>query len=86
MHWQVEMSKKVPSLLLYDSIHDFKRAAVLVESEISRQNIRYDSNDDVQGMNGRKHHDMWVSMKAVSHFKSGDGVGDHAQAAAPPQR
>ena len=64
----------VPYRLLYDSIHDFKRAAVLVESEIKRHDIRYDSDDAVQGMNGRKHHDMWVSMKAVSHFNLGTAL------------
>ena len=68
------MSNKVPSLLLYDSIHDFKRTAVLVESEIRRQNIRCDSVDAVQGMNGRKNHDIWVSMKAVSHFNLGTAL------------
>ena len=64
----------VPSHLLYDSIHDFKHAAVLVESEIRRLGIRYHSDDLVQGMNGRKHHDSWVSMKAVSHFNLGTAL------------
>ena len=64
----------VPYHLLYDGIHDFKSAAVLVESEIRRHDIRYDSDDAVEGMNGRKHHDMWVSMKAVSHFNLGTAL------------
>ena len=60
--------------LLYDSVIDFKRAAVLVEAEIDRHDIRYDSDDVVQGMEGRKHHDMWVSMKAVSHYNLGTAL------------
>jgi len=64
----------VPSHLLYDSIHDFKCAAVLVESEIRRLDIRCDSDGFVQGMNERKHHDTWVSMKAVSHFNLGTAL------------
>ena len=60
--------------LLYDSVIDFKRAAVLVEAEIGRYDIRYDSDDVVQGMTGRKHHDTWVSMKAVSHFNLGTAL------------
>ena len=64
----------IPYDLLYDSILDFKRAAVLVETEIKRHNIRYDSDDPVQGMNGRSHHTMWVSMKAVSHFNLGTSL------------
>ena len=60
--------------LLYDSVIDFKRAAVLVEAEIGRHNIRYDSDHVVQGMSGRKHHDTWVSMKAVSHFNLGTAL------------
>ena len=60
--------------LLYDSIHDFKKTALLVEEEIKRRGIRNDSSDTVPGMNGRKHHDMWVSMKAVSHFNLGTAL------------
>ena len=60
--------------LLYDSIIDFRHAAVLVESEIRRHDIRYDSDVSIQGMNGRKHHDAWVSMKAVSHFNLGTAL------------
>ena len=58
----------------YDSIHDFKKTALLVEEEIKRHGIRNDSSDTVPGMNGRKHHDMWVSMKAVSHFNLGTAL------------
>ncbi|MCY3819337.1 MAG: hypothetical protein OXH52_08240 [Gammaproteobacteria bacterium] len=54
--------------LLYDNIHDFKTTARLVESEIKRHGIRDDSQDPVPTMKGRIHHDMWVSMKTVSHF------------------
>ena len=56
--------------LFYDSIHDFKTIAVHVESEIRRHGILSDS-EAVSGMKGRKHHDMWVSMKTVSHFNLG---------------
>lgn len=54
--------------LLYDSIHDFKTTAVKVESEIQRYGIRDYRSDVVPGMGGRTHHDMWESMKTVSHF------------------
>lgn len=57
--------------LLYDYIHDFKTTAVHVESEIRRHGIRSDSWEEVAGMKGRAHHDMWVSMKTVSHFNLG---------------
>lgn len=57
--------------LLYDNIHDFKSIAVHVESEIRRHGIRSDSEEAVPGMEGRKHYDMWVSMKTVSHFNLG---------------
>ena len=60
--------------LLYDNVIDFARAAVLVEAEIGRHEICYDSDDVVQGMDGRKHHDTWVSMKAVSHFNLGTAL------------
>ena len=60
--------------LLYDSVIDFTRAAVLVEEDIGRHDLRYDSDDSVQGLSGRKHHDMWVSMKAVSHFNLGTAL------------
>ena len=57
--------------LLYDNIHDFKTTAMHVESEIRRHGLRDNSLDAVPGMNGRTHHDMWVSMKTVSHFNLG---------------
>ena len=60
--------------MLYDSILDFRSAAVLVESEIKRHDIRNNSSEPVPGMNGRRHHDMWVSMKAVSHFNLGTAL------------
>ena len=52
--------------LLYDNIHDFKTAAMYVESEIRRLGIRSDSKEEVSGIEGRKHIDMWVSMKTVN--------------------
>ena len=60
--------------LLYDNIHDFKTTATHVESEIRRLNIRSDSHDAVPGVQGRTHHDMWVSMKTVSHFNLGTAL------------
>ena len=57
--------------LLHDSITDFKNAAVLVESEISRHSIEYDGFDVVSDLDGRTHHHTWVSMKGVSHFNLG---------------
>lgn len=57
--------------LLYDNIHDFKATAVHVESEIAQLGIRHDSDQPVPGMQGRRHRDMWVSMKSVSHFNCG---------------
>ncbi len=56
--------------LLRDNIHDFKTVAAHVESEIERYGIRDNSFDPIPGMN-RRHHDMWVSMKTVSHFNLG---------------
>ena len=60
-----------PNRLLYDNIHDFKSTANHVESEIKRHGICHGRYDAVPGMNGRTHHDMWVSMKTVSHFNLG---------------
>lgn len=57
--------------MLYDSIHDFKTTAGHVESEIRRHGIQDDSDGPVPAMRGRTHHDMWVSMKTVSHFNLG---------------
>ena len=57
--------------LLYDNIHDFKATAVHVDSEIRRLGIRDNDHHAVPGMDGRTHHDMWVSMKTVSHFNLG---------------
>ena len=57
--------------MLYDSIHDFKATATLVESEIKRCGVRSKSVEVVPDMSGRTHHDMWVSMKTVSHFNLG---------------
>ena len=57
--------------ILYNNIHDFKNTANLVESEIRRLGIRDDRQDAVPGMKDRTHHDMWASMKSVSHFNLG---------------
>ncbi|WP_420447149.1 hypothetical protein [Candidatus Palauibacter sp.] len=57
--------------LLYDNIHDFKTTAMHVESEIRHHGIRSDSDGTVPTMQGRKHRDMWVSMKTVSHYNLG---------------
>ena len=57
--------------LLYDNVHDFKTTAMHVESEIRRHRIRSDSADAVPDMQGRKHRDMWASMKTVSHYNLG---------------
>ena len=60
--------------LLYDNIHDFKTAAMNVEAEIKRLDIRYDRHEVVPGMEGRTHHQLWVSMKTVSHFNLGTAL------------
>lgn len=60
--------------LLYDNIHDFKTTAIHIEAEIRRLGIRNDSNDTVPGMEGRRHHETWVSMKTVSHFNLGTAL------------
>ena len=57
--------------MLYDSIHDFKATAALVDSEIKRYGVRSKSNEVVPDTRGRTHHEMWVSMKTVSHFNLG---------------
>ena len=57
--------------LLHDNVHDFKTAAMHVEAEIRRLGLRDDSDDQVAGVPGRRHRDMWVSMKSVSHFNIG---------------
>ena len=73
-----KMDKKIMEVtayrLLYDNIHDFKTTAMHVESEIRRHGLRDNSFDAVPGMNGRSHHDMWVSMKTVSHFNLGTAL------------
>ena len=56
---------------LYDNIHDFKTTAMHVESEIRRLGIRSDSDEEVPSMKGRRHMEMWRSMKTVSHFNLG---------------
>ena len=57
--------------MLYDSIHDFKATAALVESDIKRCGVESKSLELVPDQSGRTHHDMWVSMKTVSHFNLG---------------
>ena len=60
--------------LLYDNIHDFKATAMQIESQIGRHGIHSDGMDAVPGMNDRTHHDVWVSMKTVSHFNLGTAL------------
>lgn len=58
--------------ILYDSIYDFKNAANTVEMKIRELKINHDIGDqDVPETHGRKHRDMWASMKNVSHFNLG---------------
>lgn len=57
--------------VLYDSIHDFKVTAGLVDSDIGRCGVRSKSTELVPDGSGRTHHEMWVSMKTVSHFNLG---------------
>ncbi|MXW23498.1 MAG: HEPN domain-containing protein [Chloroflexi bacterium] len=60
--------------LLYDNVHDFKTTATLVEADIGRWGIRHDSDEPVPGAKGRRHREMWVSMKSVSHFNVGIAI------------
>ena len=60
--------------LLYDNIHDFKSTAVYIESEITRLCIRSDSAESVPSVPGRKHRDMWMSLKTVSHYNLGTAL------------
>ena len=57
--------------LLYDNISDFSAAAVYAESEINHLGLNYESNEAVPSMEGRTHHEVWVSLKTVSHFNLG---------------
>ncbi len=56
---------------LHSNIYDFKSTAEHVESEIKRLGIHGDNWEAVPGMEGRTHHETWVSMKTVSHFNLG---------------
>lgn len=56
---------------LHSNIGDFKSTAEHVESEIERLGIHGDSWEAVSGMEDRTHHEVWVSMKTVSHFNLG---------------
>ena len=56
---------------LHSNIYDFKSTAEHVESEIRRLGIHGDSWEAVPGMEDRTHHEVWVSMKTVSHFNLG---------------
>ena len=60
--------------LLYDNVHDFKSAAQHVESEIRRLGICYNGWETVPAMEGRTHHEAWVSLKTVSHFNLGTAL------------
>ena len=58
--------------ILYNNIYDFKHAADTIETKIRELKIETRKGDEiVPGTNGRKHHDMWISMKTVSHFNLG---------------
>ena len=58
--------------ILYNNIYDFKNTASAVELKIKELKINQSRGDQiVPDTNGRKHHDMWVSMKTVSHFNLG---------------
>ena len=57
--------------ILYDNIHDFKTTAVKIENDIEMYGIRHNSVELVVETGGRKHHDMWASMKTVSHYNLG---------------
>ena len=56
---------------LYDSILDFKKTAELVEAEIKRRGIDVSDFNTIPDENSRSPHEMWISMKAVSHFNLG---------------
>lgn len=56
---------------LHSNINDFKSTAEHVEAEIERLGIHGDSWETVPGMEDRTHHEVWVSMKTVSHFNLG---------------
>ena len=57
--------------MLYDSILDFKRTSLILEQELGKLSVRHDSQKSVPGMGARRHHDVWVSLKSVSHFNLG---------------
>ena len=57
--------------LLVGNVQDFANAAKLMEEEITRYDLHYDSLEEVPRTDGRTHHEMWGSMKAVSHFNLG---------------
>ena len=57
--------------LLHENVYDFKHAAAVIESEIRRYGLDHNAKGPVPGTGGRQHHDMWVSMKTVSHFNLG---------------
>ncbi len=47
---------------------------MLVEADIGRWGVRHDSDEPAPGSKGRRHREMWVSMKSVSHFKIGISI------------
>lgn len=61
----------VASTHLFNCILDFANAAILIEREIRCHGLCDNSQDVVPKSNGRTHHDMWASMKSVSHFNLG---------------
>lgn len=62
----------LPTLqLLSSNISDFIQNAKDVEDRIRDLDLKHDSFEFVQGQHGRRHHDMWTSLKTVSHFNLG---------------
>ena len=58
----------------FSLIQDFANTAIFVEEQIKHLRLRDDSLDVVPQTNGRIHHDMWGSMKSVSHFNLGTAL------------
>ena len=62
----------LPTLqLLSSNAQDFVQTAVDIEEKIVDLRLKDNSFDFVPDMHGRRHHDMWTSLKTVSHFNLG---------------
>ena len=57
--------------LLIGNVQDFANAAILTEEVITSYDLRENSRDVVEGTDGRTHHEMWGSLKTVSHYNLG---------------